>query len=124
MNNINSDLISRQQAVDALETVKTVKAENGELYIAKINAQMKLEILSSVQPEQRWIPVSERLPDKRGFYLVTEKEYRVGDKKHSGKFETKVSFVEFREKWNRASFFEITAWMPLPEPYQEGGEQE
>ncbi len=41
MNNINSDLISRQQAVDALETVKTVKAENGELYIAKINAQMK-----------------------------------------------------------------------------------
>ena len=58
MNNINSDLISRQQAVDALETVKTVKAENGELYIAKINAQMKLEILPPVQSERKvgkWI---------------------------------------------------------------------
>ena len=29
--------------------------------------------------KSQWIPVSERLPDKRGFYLVTEKEYRVGD---------------------------------------------
>ena len=58
MNNINNDLINRQMAVDALETVKTVKAENGELYIAKINAQMKLEILPSVQPERKvgkWI---------------------------------------------------------------------
>lgn len=67
--------------------------------------------------KSQWIPVSEKLPEKRGFYLVTEKEYRIGDKNHLGKFETKVNFVEFEKKWNRASFFEITAWMPKPEPY-------
>lgn len=50
---IDEDIISRQQAIEALETVKTVKAENGELYIAKINAQMKLEILPSAQPKHR-----------------------------------------------------------------------
>ena len=107
---MTDDLISRQQAIDALYNVDEY---NSRSVIAIKN-------LPSVQPEQRWIPVTERLPEKRGFYLVTEKEYRVGDKKHSGKFETKVSFVEFREKWNRASFFEITAWMPLPEAYQGG----
>lgn len=44
-------LISQQAAIDALEAVKTVKAENGELYIAKINAQMKLETLPSIQSD-------------------------------------------------------------------------
>lgn len=52
-NKIDGDIISRQQAIEALETVKTVKAENGELYIAKINAQMKLEILPSAQSERK-----------------------------------------------------------------------
>lgn len=54
----NTDAISRTQAIDALETVKTVKAENGELYIAKINAQMKLDTLPPAQPERKkgkWI---------------------------------------------------------------------
>lgn len=54
----NMDAISRTQAIDALETVKTVKAENGELYIAKINAQMKLDTLPPAQPERKkgkWI---------------------------------------------------------------------
>lgn len=54
----NTDAISRTQANDALETVKTVKAENGELYIAKINAQMKLDTLPPAQPKRKkgkWI---------------------------------------------------------------------
>jgi len=121
----SGDCISRQMAIDALCDYLVGKRcpDDGTLTCRLIENEV-INKLPSVQPEQRWIPVSERLPDKRGFYLVTEKEYRVGDKKHSGKFETKVSFVEFREKWNRASFFEITAWMPLPEPYQEDGEQD
>lgn len=123
-----ADLIDRQMAIDALcksecgwNNAECRHKDDTDFCVTCDNVKI-IKSLSSVQPEQRWIPVSERLPDKRGFYLVTEKEYRIGDKKHSGKFKTKVSFVEFGEKWNRASFFEITAWMPLPEPYQ--GESE
>ena len=35
--------------------------------------------------EGEWIPVSERLPEERGMYLVTEKEFAIGDRNHSGK---------------------------------------
>lgn len=45
-----SDTISRQAAIDALERVKTATSENGERWIAKINAQMELEQLPSAQP--------------------------------------------------------------------------
>lgn len=69
-----------------------------------------------------WIPVSERLPKEPGHYLVTMKH---GD----------ISFVEQRwydgEGYNEyVDYFwrnssNITAWMPLPEPYKiEGSDGE
>lgn len=45
------DTIDRQAAIDALERVKTATSENGERWIAKINAQMELEQLPPAQPE-------------------------------------------------------------------------
>lgn len=68
-----------------------------------------------VTPKQRWIPLAKGMPEKDGWYLVTER----------GK-------VELRE-WKRNKRFPngsigwqtnfcacVTAWMPLPEPYKEG----
>ena len=51
-----------------------------------------------------WIPVSERLPEKTGKYLVTVKNGNV----YAGVFD------EYSGKFQCAA----TAWMPLPEPYQ------
>lgn len=64
------------------------------------------EVLPSAQPEQRWIPVTERLPDD-GLYLVTtSKGYtQVHVFSHNGNSE---------EYWMRCN----KAWMPLPEPYR------
>ena len=45
------DLISRKQAIDTLENTKTAISENGERYIAKQNAIMRIDALPSVQPE-------------------------------------------------------------------------
>ena len=45
-----NDLISRQQAIDALENTKTAISENGERYIAKQNAIMRIDALPSAQP--------------------------------------------------------------------------
>ena len=45
------DLISRQAAIDAIDRAKTVRSENNEIFVAKINAQMNIEQLPSAQPE-------------------------------------------------------------------------
>ncbi|MBR2895941.1 MAG: DUF551 domain-containing protein [Oscillospiraceae bacterium] len=72
---------------------------------------MRIVIKALKQPEQRWIPCSERLPEESGNYL------------------TSTCFSEvycdywcsYIEKWNRTE--KILAWMPLPEPYREEGEE-
>jgi hypothetical protein len=70
-----------------------------------------------------WIPVSERLPEKRGMYIVTEKVFSLNDREHTGKFNRMTEQVEFcNGKWQRASIYEVIAWMPLPEPWK--GESE
>ena len=71
--------------------------------------------LKQLREQTRWIPVSERLPEKTGRYLIT---YCYRDK-----IETQEAvYVEGEEdKWYDITDIEITlaviAWMPLPEPY-------
>jgi len=100
----------------------------------------RLLSLSSVQPEQRWIPCSERLPEDIRPVIVTWKntdpksyyQYIVG--KHftgtacykNGKWywyssTTEDMLAEYgrydSEEFDEA--IECIAWMPLPEPYKE-----
>lgn len=78
-----------------------------------------IEMLSA-KCRDRWIPTSERLPDKDGVYIATERVYSLNDKDHKGLSYTKVEPTEFRDgKWRRASFYEVTAWQSLPRPYEE-----
>ena len=72
-------------------------------------------------PHGEWIPCSERLPDKSGKYIVTEKHFSIDDAKHNGWYQTVVDEAIFsNDKWGRAKFIEVLAWMPLPDPYEEG----
>ena len=48
---VGTDCISRQAAIDALENTKTAISENGERYIAKQNAIMRIDALPSAQSE-------------------------------------------------------------------------
>ena len=95
------DLISRQAAISHVDDVPYIKDHPnvGLLWKAWI------ESLPSAQPEQRWIPCSERLPEERGFYLTTTKDKAV-----------------YCDYWNEDNFDRtemVIAWMPLPEPYRE-----
>lgn len=49
-----NDLISRDAAIDAVESAKTARTPDGEIYVAKLNAEMNIQILPSAQPEQRY----------------------------------------------------------------------
>ena len=75
--------------------------------------------------KQRWIPVSERLPDKMGDYLVTLLddgrtwvEIALWNETFGGRWQAVLyNDVDYSDISN------VIAWKPLPEPYQEG-EQE
>ena len=112
--------------------------ENGETYIGYgtynpevLSQYLKEYFILSAQPEQRWIPCSERLPEEYGEYLVTYKSD--GDQKFMDIVEYEPSFEfdheknRFKGNWLfaddcRSVNPEVLAWMPLPEIYQEGGE--
>lgn len=47
-----SDLTSKQAAIDAIERTKTARSPDGEIYVAKINAQMNIQALPSVETER------------------------------------------------------------------------
>lgn len=54
----DSDLIYRKAAIDAIERAKTARSPDGEIYVAKINAQMNIQTLPFAQPERKkgkWI---------------------------------------------------------------------
>ncbi len=113
------DLISRQQAIDALDCI------NG--------TEEVLRSLPPAQPEPHWIPVSERLPEEKDAGILkklgTEKrsEYVLATVEVKGERMT-VTACTYDGKWDwnmKYAFpdFKIVAWMPLPEAYKEGGEK-
>lgn len=79
-----------------------------------------LEMIDSqptIQPEQRWIPCSERLPEpeskeqRRGFYLTTNGYGSVGV--------TRYEFYNDFQKTGWQNDIRIDAWMPLPKSYKD-----
>jgi len=79
-----------------------------------------LEQMPSAQPEQRWIPCSERLPNlyeytkNNGLFIVSDGNrsysewYNIYDKRRFGE----PTMSGFRID------YAVTAWMPLPEPWR------
>ena len=95
-------------------------------YEDKITEEELNELLDKLEGHDReltnqtgWVPVSERLPEEPGHYLVTMKH-------------NDISFVdqnwydgegnnEYMDNfWRNSS--NIIAWMPLPEPYKKEGD--
>ena len=66
----------------------------------------------------RWIPVTERLPDKDGTYIVHFATKSVGDAEYESIY---GSFGYWRDiSWDDDAdwfpYVDVTHWMPLPEP--------
>ena len=83
--------------------------------------------------QTRWIPVSERLPEKDGEYLVAVRSF-CGlpsyidvlnfatdlHKVYAYNFpEHKCGFWEYDAEWGCDEVDDVMAWMPLPEEYKE-----
>jgi len=99
--------------------------ETGEVYMTGEDYNLYMEVYKyakkDFEPKQgEWIPVSERLPEEHGYYLVTTdgSHTAVIDIAEYGKFFRKPE-NEYVLEWNKAS--RVIAWQPLPEPYKKGG---
>ena len=76
------------------------------------------EQLPSAEPEQRWIPCSERLPEESGRYLISALD-------GIGRRTTVAPYQPRYKAWTmtgRMAYWKVIAWMPLPESYRGANE--
>ena len=111
------DLLRTERLIDQAPTIKAFTLADIEEQYAK---GMEKGLEEAKRPHGEWIPVSERLPEKNGYYLVTTdgSHNDVIDIAEYGKF---WNHLKYDWMWNKAS--KILAWMPLPEPYRKEGEK-
>jgi len=97
---VDDDTISRKA------TIETVKEALDPNIVSFVKAKIAIENLQpspSRPQEPHWIPVSERLPEERGYYLTSTKNGEV--------------YCDYwdEDNFNRTEL--VIAWMSLPEPY-------
>ena len=101
----------REDAADAIEELQKA------VYFHKYNSEFWEDKYNSLVDE-KWIPVTEQLPETPGEYMVAYHPC-YWDRVHD---EIKVGLDSFRGKtsWAKKKYQRVTHWMPLPEPPKEG----
>ena len=135
-----NDLNSRQQAINAINSWRgRFSEEYNEAIDDCENSKKELPI---IQPEPHWIPVSERVPEDleevnvtwvnrnpESYYeFIKDKPFTATAVYYKGKWYwwstyTQDLLAEYGERCNVGLLheaIEVTAWMPLPSPYQKG----
>ena len=118
-----SDLISRQDTIDRIneyiEEYSEIDSDgnHSEKWCAMQEAKMTIENMPSAQPEQRWIPCSERLPDEGYSVLVT----RIID--DNCKYVRIASYqgdcwMDNTDEFNKPNPHKVIAWQPFSKPYE------
>lgn len=126
-----SDLISRQAAIDALkEEEYPCESDYDEGYMAALKKSVWImeKWLPSAQPEQQWIPCSERLPEESGRYLVTRGLNACGalwNRVYIVNYSDLMGLKSERIWWDgnvgKSDFKridDVAAWMPMPKPWK------
>lgn len=133
-----NDNISRAELFDQLATITAEDANEMKAKIYAVIQEMETappKVIAQVQVDtdgliakikedydltEGWIPCSERLPRKNGTYLVTfEWTGKTGNKY------IEIEGIDFeRGRWSCHDYEKVTAWMPLPDPYESEEENE
>lgn len=110
------DCVSREQALLALTGIN-LHLMNAEELIVLFDKRIKA--LPPITPTQRWIPVSEKLPEDRNIVLVTaywHETYQVMEASYYG--DGLWWCVPFNNCGDHMKKLNPKAWQPLPQPYE------
>ena len=84
-----------------------------------------IDAMPTIEPQQRWIPCSERLPEDE-YVLISKKPTKISGDKWCVAIAIRTADPRSRKiQWRDSGFGviqddKVLAWMPLPEPYREG----
>ena len=90
-----------------------------------------IENAPTIEPQQRWIPCSEREPEKYGEYRITwttsaSKKRFIGDSEYEVTDVWDADHYRFKGEWLLDDYVKnypdvkVIAWKPLEEPYRKG----
>lgn len=104
------------ELVDPIEAVADYLLDSGVTIATDNNAGDKL-----TPTEPKWIPVTERLPEEEGWYLVYTTPNREHKSINKAMFCKGDAWGDFEPYWRGAGgpWANVTHWMPLPEPPKE-----
>ena len=128
--------MTREQARREIDSLDFYLQNHTDDYGEESHTAMMMakDALSCSEKPNKWIPVSERLPEERGDYLVTTENlcldlvvisiasyshnlYEVDEYDFAGK--KRPGWYEYDGEWGYRMLDGVIAWMPLPEPYEE-----
>ena len=118
---IDADALER----DGWKMSRTVRVDKNTMEIQTRNPKD----FPTIDPHE-WIPCSEETgdgyPEEDGFYYVTEQNYGFyldADYKQRVTHTSHFKNGDFTDRFYAENNSNITAWMPIPEPYKEGQDE-
>lgn len=115
-----SNLITRRDAAE--EVYKALRTPTPDYKKDPFHDSYSLAIamVRQIPSAQQWTPVTERLPKERGRYIC----YIVNDVENAKYIITCKWYPDIKAWFPDYEYAgdDVKAWMPLPEPYEEGKE--
>ena len=120
--------MTREEALKKIQAVKSYMTSGNPIWsVTEMGEAFDMAIDALEQPERRWIPCSERLPNTNGIYIVTR---RISDGFECRNI-TDACYFDGSDTWHddtrvnhgRKYLTDVLAWCEPPEPYREEGEE-
>lgn len=106
---------------DALDCLSWEDGEHGTTFddgVAWVCRLIDRQPTIEAQRTGKWIPCSERLPEEGCEFLCCDER---GESIIGLPYADEEAYTGFSAESETEYIFNCVAWMPLPEPYQEGG---
>lgn len=116
-------MIDEKKLIAAIEAYAKDKTAKGCWYDRLWGLHMAIEIINAQPKAVGWIPCSERLPEKDGIYIVDDRVFNspwihTAGFKVSSQAWCENHGVYYDDKYGRYEDGRVTAWQPLPAPWE------